>query len=151
MSGHLAERLRRWRFSPQFRIHWSSFHPDRYQGIRSIHAEDHNFHFFSHAYLAATMKERLCYDDLQAKAMSGYVGARYEWNGSGGLRENSGNAALKDVLMNAEGTQYGVDLMNNPEHELPGFCEGPPLEYRKFGGGDKDLYRRTRSGYVDPS
>lgn len=58
----------------------------------------------------------------------------YEATGPG-RSEQKGNAAMKDVLMNAEGAEFGIALMNDPATTLPGMCEGPVLEDRTLGKG----------------
>lgn len=92
---------------------------------------DHNFHFFSHAYLTASLIKEKGISPHQAKAMSGFIGAQYELT-PGSLREGAGNSGLKDILMNAEGASFGETLMSKPCTALPGKDEGPSVEDRSI-------------------
>lgn len=94
-------------------------------------AADNNFHFFSHAYLTASLIHEHGVQPHQAEAMSGFIGAQYELMPAS-LREGSGNSGLKDILMNAEGAAFGADLMAAPETCLPGLYDGPLPEDRSF-------------------
>lgn len=90
---------------------------------------DRNFHFFSHAYLTASLIEEHGVNAHQAQAVSGFSGAQYELMPNS-LREGSGNSALKDVLVNAEGAAFGAALMQDPCSALPAQMDGPPVEDR---------------------
>lgn len=102
------------------------------KGFPQERSDDHNFHFFSHAFVAAdAVRERGLNID-EARAWSGFVGAQYEFR-SEGLSEKGGNAALKDLMMNAEGAAFGASLMLDPSTPFPGMCSGPLLEDRSMG------------------
>jgi len=92
---------------------------------------DHNFHFFSHAYLTASLIKQHGVLPHQAKAMSGFVGAQYELQ-EASLKEGAGNSGIKDILMNAEGAAFGESLMKRPCTSLPGQNEGPGVEDRSI-------------------
>ena len=64
-------------------------------------------------------------------ATSGFIGAQYELL-PGSFQENSGNAGLKDILVNAEGAAWGTRLLDDPELSLPGQFDGPALEDRSW-------------------
>jgi len=93
---------------------------------------DRNFHFFSHAYLAATLDHEHGLSDNDAEAMSGFIGSQYELMDHS-LSENEGNSGLKDILVNAEGAQFGTSLMSAPDTPLPGQYDGPAPEDRSIG------------------
>lgn len=92
---------------------------------------DRNFHFFSHAYLAAALQHQHGVAPGRAKATSGFIGAQYELRPSS-FRENSGNAGLKDILVNAEGAAFGSDLMRDSSTKLPEAQDGPAIEDRSW-------------------
>ncbi|MGN6109833.1 MAG: hypothetical protein ACTHU0_32295 [Kofleriaceae bacterium] len=92
---------------------------------------DNNYHFFSHAYLTASLAHEHGVRPHQAEAISGFIGAQYELL-PGSLGEHSGNSALKDVLVNAEGARFGTSLLSNPATLLPGMYDGPPPEDRSI-------------------
>lgn len=92
---------------------------------------DNNFHFFSHAYLTASLIHEHGVLPHQAEAMSGFIGSQYELLPYS-LREGQGNSGLKDILMNAEGAVFGADLMEDPSACLPGKFDGPEPEDRSF-------------------
>ncbi len=92
---------------------------------------DRNFHFFSHAWLAAELAHGQGVPEDRARATSGFIGAQYELL-PGSFRENSGNAGLKDILVNAEGAAWGTRLLDDPELSLPGQFDGPALEDRSW-------------------
>lgn len=92
---------------------------------------DHNFHFFSHAYLTASLIKNHGVSPHQAKAMSGFIGAQYELM-DGSLKEGAGNSGIKDILMNAEGAGFGEALMQRPCASLPGQNDGPGVEDRSI-------------------
>jgi hypothetical protein len=94
---------------------------------------DNNYHFFSHAFLAAELQQKHGMSPHDARGTSGFIGAQYELR-PGSQMETSGNAALKDVLMNAEGAQFGTDLMRDASVSLPGMHEGPEVEDRRVPG-----------------
>ena len=92
---------------------------------------DRNFHFFSHAWLAAELAHNHGVSDGRAQATSGFIGAQYELM-PGSFQENSGNAGLKDILVNAEGAAWGTELLKDPDLDLPGTFDGPALEDRSW-------------------
>ena len=92
---------------------------------------DRNFHFFSHAWLAAELAHAHGVAPDRARATSGFIGAQYELM-PGSFRENSGNAGLKDILVNAEGAAWGTALLESPDKALPGTFDGPALEDRSW-------------------
>ena len=92
---------------------------------------DRNFHFFSHAWLAAELAHAHGVAPDRARATSGFIGAQYELM-PGSFRENSGNAGLKDILVNAEGAAWGTALLESPDQALPGTFDGPALEDRRW-------------------
>ncbi|HCH62416.1 MAG TPA: hypothetical protein DFR83_06405 [Deltaproteobacteria bacterium] len=92
---------------------------------------DRNFHFFSHAYLAASLQHEHGVAPGRAQATSGFIGAQYELLPSS-FGENSGNAGLKDILVNAEGAAFGSSLMRDAGTELPAMSDGPALEDRSW-------------------
>ena len=92
---------------------------------------DRNFHFFSHAWLAAELAHNHDVAPDRARATSGFIGAQYELMPSS-FRENSGNAGLKDILVNAEGAAWGTGLLEDPEQSLPSTFDGPALEDRSW-------------------
>jgi hypothetical protein len=89
---------------------------------------DHNFHFFSHAYLAASLVHDEGLEPEQAEAVSAMIGAQYELKPES-LAEGGGNSGIKDVLMNAEGARFGTDLLTM-DRTLPDRDAGPPVENR---------------------
>lgn len=97
---------------------------------------DNNFHFFSHAYLSASLSHQHGIRPHQAEAMSAFSGAQYEL-GRFSLAEHSGNSGLKDIWMNAEGAAFGSDLMATPGAALPGKFDGPPIEDRSIPGVER--------------
>ncbi len=107
------------------------------RGVAPKHTEgqdftsDRNFHFFSHAFLAASLQHEHGVQPGRARATSGFIGAQYELLPSS-FAENSGNAGLKDILVNAEGAAFGSALMRDAETELPGAADGPALEDRSW-------------------
>lgn len=92
---------------------------------------DRNFHFFSHAYLTAALQHQHNVSPERAKATSGFIGTQYELKPSS-FQENSGNAGLKDILVNAEGSAFGSSLMNNSGTNLPTAQDGPAIEDRSW-------------------
>lgn len=92
---------------------------------------DRNFHFFSHAYLAASLQHDHGVAPSRARATSGFIGAQYELMPKS-FGENSGNAGLKDILVNAEGAAFGSRLMTDATTRLPGMHDGPALEDRSW-------------------
>ena len=107
------------------------------RGVAPKHVEgqdftsDRNFHFFSHAYLAANLQHEHGVAPHQARATSGFIGAQYELLPSS-FGENSGNAGLKDILVNAEGAAFGSSLMRDADTALPAAADGPALEDRSW-------------------
>ena len=67
----------------------------------------------------------------RAQATSGFIGAQYELLPTS-FGENSGNAGLKDILVNAEGAAFGSDLMRDSGTVLPSMTDGPALEDRSW-------------------
>jgi hypothetical protein len=61
---------------------------------------------------------------------SAFSGAYYEAQRPESLAENHGNAAIKDILMNAEGSDFGIRLFRDPKTALPGAYDGPAAENR---------------------
>lgn len=92
---------------------------------------DRNFHFFSHAWLAAALVQEHGVSSERARATSGFIGAQYELLPSS-FQENSGNSGLKDILVNGEGAAWGTSLLEDPEQSLPGTFDGPALEDRSW-------------------
>lgn len=92
---------------------------------------DRNFHFFSHAYLTASLQHEHGVAPRRARATSGFIGAQYELMPNS-FSENSGNAGLKDILVNAEGAAFGSSLMRNASTALPTAADGPALEDRSW-------------------
>ena len=90
---------------------------------------DHNFHFFSHAYLTASLIGEHGVDPHNAEAISGLVGSQYELQDYS-LQEGSGNSGIKDILMNSEGAAFGASLLEKSSTALPGKTDGPPAEIR---------------------
>lgn len=99
---------------------------------------DNNFHFFSHAYLTANLVHEHGLSPNAAEATSGLLGSQYELQGEN-LVEDSGNSALKDVLMNAEGARFGTDLIKSPSTDLPEKFDGP-AEDRSIGDTRQESY-----------
>jgi hypothetical protein len=97
---------------------------------------DNNFHFFSHAYLTASLAHQHGVRPTQAEGVSGFAGAQYELL-PGSIAERSGNSAIKDLLVNAEGARFGTTLIADPRGSLlPGMFDGPPVEDRTFPRAD---------------
>lgn len=107
---------------------------------------DRNFHFFSHAYLAASLQHEHGVAPRRAQATSGFIGAQYELLPSS-FGENSGNSGLKDILVNAEGAAFGSDLMRDASTELPGMTDGPALEDRSWA--ELDTFDAETQGLLD--
>lgn len=99
------------------------------RGQTDANAFDNNAHFFTHAYLTGSLVKEYGLSPKDAQAMSGMIGAQYELLPTS-LYEGSGNAGLKDILMNAEGASFGSDLVSGKRPALPGQMEGPPPENR---------------------
>lgn len=89
---------------------------------------DHNYHFFSHAYLTAALVHDKGLSPDDAMKVSGLVGSQYELLPNS-LGEGQGNSGIKDILMNAEGAAFGVDAMYG-DPALPGMFDGPDVENR---------------------
>ena len=110
---------------------------------------DNNFHFFSHAYLTASLEHQHGVRPLQAEGVSGFAGAQYElspWS----IAEGSGNSGIKDVLMNAEGARFGSNLVNDPKGELlPGMFDGPAVEDRSIPSAKGNALPAGVKGVVD--
>lgn len=106
---------------------------------------DNNFHFFSHAYLAASLQQQHGAPSHRAQATSGFIGAQYELQ-PGSVAEHSGNSGLKDIIMNAEGADFGTSLLNTPETLLPNKFSGPPTEDRSIPNADR---KKLPSGVQD--
>lgn len=102
-------------------------------------AFDNNAHFFTHAYLTASLVNEYGLSSKDAQAMSGMIGAQYELLPTS-VYEGSGNGGLKDILMNGEGAAFGADAVTpGKARPLPGQMEGPPPENRdrtKFPDAD---------------
>jgi Domain of unknown function (DUF4157) len=92
-------------------------------------AFDNNAHFFTHAYLTGSLTSEYGLSGKDAQAMSGLIGAQYELLPTS-IHEGSGNAGIKDILMNAEGASFGTDFINGKRSDLPGQMEGPQVENR---------------------
>ena len=107
---------------------------------------DRNFHFFSHAWLAAELAHSHDVAPDRARATSGFIGAQYELMPSS-FRENSGNAGLKDILVNAEGAAWGTGLLRDPEQSLPSAFDGPALEDRSWE--ELDAFDSETQGLLD--
>ena len=103
--------------------------PGGNMGDGSPFSIDNNLHFFSHAYLTASLVKEHGVNPWQAEAMSGFVGSQYEL-ADYSLKEGSGNSGLKDILSNAEGAAFGTALVGTPRTALPGKFEGAPVENR---------------------
>ena len=122
------------------------------RGVAPKHVEgedftsDRNFHFFSHAYLAANLQQQHGVAPKRAQATSGFIGSQYELLPSS-FQETSGNAGLKDVLVNAEGAAFGSSLMKDPATALPGAQDGPALEDRTWDNADS--FDQTTQSFLD--
>jgi hypothetical protein len=92
-------------------------------------AFDNNAHFFTHAYLTGSLTTEYGLSAKDAQAMSGLIGAQYELLPTS-IHEGSGNAGIKDILMNAEGASFGTDFVTGKRAALPGQMEGPDVENR---------------------
>jgi hypothetical protein len=92
-------------------------------------AFDNNAHFFTHAYLTGSLTTEYGLSAKDAQAMSGMIGAQYELLPTS-IHEGSGNAGIKDILMNAEGASFGTDFVSGKRSDLPGQLEGPEVENR---------------------
>jgi Domain of unknown function (DUF4157) len=92
-------------------------------------AFDNNAHFFTHAYLTGSLTSEYGLSAKDAQAMSGMIGAQYELLPTS-IHEGSGNAGIKDILMNAEGASFGTDFVTGTREHLPGQMEGPEVENR---------------------
>jgi hypothetical protein len=90
---------------------------------------DNPTHFFAHAWLAYRLRE-MGFTESQALRTSAFSGAYYEAQRPESLAENHGNAAIKDILMNAEGSDFGIRLFRDPKTALPGAYDGPAAENR---------------------
>jgi hypothetical protein len=90
---------------------------------------DRNYHFFTHAYLTASLMREHGMSESSALAISGFIGAHYELL-SQSVRENSGNDGVKDILLNAEGAAFGQACAAGIRAELPDQNDGPRLEER---------------------
>lgn len=71
---------------------------------------DNNYHFWTHAWLSADLQANHGLTPEEAQSLSGFAGAQYELR-PGSLREEQGNAGVKDILMNAEGAAFGTELL----------------------------------------
>jgi hypothetical protein len=103
-------------------------------------AFDNNAHFFTHAYLTGSLTSEYGLSAKDAQAMSGMIGAQYEMLPTS-IHEGSGNAGIKDILMNAEGASFGTDFVTGTREHLPGQMEGPEVENRdraKFPDAQSD-------------
>ncbi|PIQ27493.1 hypothetical protein COW36_10090 [bacterium (Candidatus Blackallbacteria) CG17_big_fil_post_rev_8_21_14_2_50_48_46] len=89
---------------------------------------DNNLHFWSHAYLAYNVMSSTTGSETQARDLSAYMGASYELSH---FDERQGNSALKDIVMNAYGSEFGIQLLKNPTTPLPTRFEGPQVENRR--------------------
>jgi hypothetical protein len=89
---------------------------------------DHNYHFFSHAYLTAALMHDQGLSPDEAMHVSGLVGAQYELLPKS-LGEGQGNSGIKDILMNSEGAAFGADSMLG-DPPLPSQFDGPDVENR---------------------
>lgn len=89
---------------------------------------DNNLHFWSHAYLAYNVMSSTTGSETQARDLSAYMGASYELSD---FDERQGNSALKDIVMNAYGAEFGIQLFKAPTTRLPGRFEGPQVENRR--------------------
>ena len=79
-------------------------------------------------------------------ATSGFIGSQYELLPTS-FQEKSGNASLKDVLMNAEGAAFGSALMKDQTTALPGAQDGPALEDRTWA--DVDAFDEATQSFLD--
>ena len=93
---------------------------------------DNNFHFWTHAWVSASLQAEQGLSAEQAEAISAVAGAQYELK-PGSFREEHGNAGMKDILVNAEGAAFGSDLVRDPNASLPGQDAGPPYDVRGLG------------------
>lgn len=97
---------------------------------------DNNYHFWTHAWVSASLQAEQGLSAEQAEAISAVAGAQYELRPSS-FREEHGNAGLKDILVNAEGAAFGSDLVRDPAAALPGQDQGPPYDVRGLGPLDE--------------
>lgn len=93
---------------------------------------DNNFHFWTHAWVSASLQREHGLSAQQAEAISAVAGAQYELK-PGSFREEHGNAGMKDILVNAEGAAFGSDLVRDPSAPLPAQDAGPPFDVRALG------------------
>ena len=92
---------------------------------------DNPTHFFAHAWLAYRLRE-LGFSEKQALETSAFAGAYYEAERPDSLKENHGNDSIKDILMNSQGSDFGVVLFRDPHTPLPGAYDGIPAEDRSI-------------------
>lgn len=97
---------------------------------------DNNYHFWTHAWVRASLQDEQGLNAEQAEAISAVAGAQYELR-PGSFREEHGNAGLKDILVNAEGAAFGSDLVRDPAAALPRQDQGPPYDVRGLGPLDE--------------
>ena len=90
---------------------------------------DNPTHFFAHAWLAYRLLEQ-GYSEKQALQTSAFAGGYYEAERPSSLDENHGNASIKDILMNSQGSNFGVQLFHDAHAPLPGPNDGIPAEDR---------------------
>jgi hypothetical protein len=90
---------------------------------------DNPTHFFAHAWVAYRMRE-MGFSEKQALSTSAFAGAYYEAERPESLAENHGNAAIKDILMNAQGSTFGAQLFRDARTPLPGANDGIAAEDR---------------------
>lgn len=90
---------------------------------------DNPTHFFAHAWVAYRMRQ-MGFSETQALSTSAFAGAYYEAERPESLAENHGNAAIKDILMNAQGSDFGIRLFRDARTPLPGAGDGIAPEDR---------------------
>jgi len=111
---------------------------------------DNNMHFWSHAFISYELMSR-DYSADSAKQFSAYVGTIKEIGLPGSpfsgrdMRENEGNAAIKDIIINAYGSEFGVQLFQNRNIKLPQKHEGPMIQDRSVSRTSESIPRYTES------
>jgi hypothetical protein len=108
-------------------------------------SRDNNMHFWAHAFIGYEMRSR-GYSPEEARQFSAYVGAVKEVGPpfmgalpSRDIAENDGNAAMKDLLINAYGVEFGVQLFSSSTIPVPSKFEGPQIQDRSVGDPDYTL------------